>query len=74
MNVWIAGAEKKLFREGFWESALWGAHIHSAIPLLNAFHLESHPATSQLFLFYLSSQPVCLSIKKALRLFQQGKN
>ena len=74
MNVWIAGTEKKLFWEGFWESALWGAHIHSAVPLLNAVHVDSHLASQQLSLFYLSSQPVCLAVKKALQFLQQGKN
>lgn len=69
MKLWMAVTEKKLVWEGFWESALWGALVHSPSPLLNAVHLASHQARKQPYLIHLSSQPVCLFIKKPLQLF-----
>lgn len=58
--------KKKLVQQGFWESARWEAHIHGPVPLSNAVHLASH---WQPYLVCLSSQPGCVSIKKASRHF-----
>lgn len=47
--------KKKLVQEGFWESALWGAHIHGPAPLLGAVHLASQRPS----LIHVSPKPLC---------------
>lgn len=66
IKVWMTGTEKKksLFKGGFWESALWGAHIHRPVPLLSAVHLTSQRPP----LIHLTSRPVSRQSRCAQRL------
>lgn len=73
MEVWMAGTAKKLVQEGFWESALWGAHIHSPRSIVGCCS-SSQPANSHISSVYHHNPPVSPSKDSYFNLWTHEHN